>query len=60
MFVTHCKKKPDSWGFLFFLQSRDLDEKEFAEKEMNFHLKNDCGNKKVLMKKFLGKEDTVS
>ena len=59
VFVAYCRKNPYSRRFLFFLQRRYFDNKHLPEKERNFHLKEDCGNEKVLMKKVLGKEDVV-
>ena len=59
VFVAYGRKNPDSRDVLFFLQWLDFGDKEFSEKEQNFHVKEDCYNENVLMKKVLGKEDAV-
>ena len=43
------------WRILILWVSFSFSSDVFAEKEMNFQLKKDCGNEKVSMKKVLGK-----
>ena len=38
VFVAYSGKNPDSLGFLFFLQRRDIDDKELPEKREEFSL----------------------